>query len=294
MWARMVWTDPAGQSRCQSQLIRPPTSTGLERPEPPKDGEAVVVTERTSNDLEPVSPRHRFAAPRRPSRGRATVTPLLPGTGHLLDSLSTREICHDLRQPIATIAALAEAALTTADLASPVVEQLHHILEEVRVMTALVHQLGESRIEPTLVPIRSILGGVLEHARLVYPGSIAVTRCPEVVVNVDQLALRRALSNVVDNAMRAAGPGGTIRVSVRRGSRWLRIEVADSGPGFGRVPPGMANLGLGIAESLVAAHQGRIDIGRSRLGGAAVRLCIPACRCVPTALATHDIEVRAG
>lgn len=197
-----------------------------------------------------------------------------------LDSLSTREICHDLRQPIATIAALAEAAMTAPALAEGVRSQLELILEEVRVMTGLVHQLAENRIDPQVVPIHSLLGGVLEHARLVYPGTVQLTRCPDVALHVDQLAIRRALSNVVDNAMRAAGPGGRVEVAVRRGSRWLRIEVADSGPGFGLGPPGTAALGLGIAENLLRAHDGRLEIGRSRLGGAAVRLCIPASRCL--------------
>lgn len=91
----------------------------------------------------------------------------------------------------------------------------------------------------------------------------------------DATGLGRAVWNLVDNGCRAAGPSGTVRVTVRSAGSLALLEVEDSGPGFGAGPTGRASLGLSIVEHVARAHHGRVGIGRSELGGASVALTLP-------------------
>jgi signal transduction histidine kinase len=102
----------------------------------------------------------------------------------------------------------------------------------------------------------------------------------------DAAALERAVTNLVDNAVRHARS----RVDVALGRRNGRatIDVHDDGAGF---PPellehavdrfvrgaagGSAGLGLAIVDAIAGAHGGGIEISNDADGGARVRLWIP-------------------
>jgi signal transduction histidine kinase len=87
--------------------------------------------------------------------------------------------------------------------------------------------------------------------------------------------LRRALMNVVDNAVRAAGPRGRVLVTVRPGPASVRILVEDDGPGFGKVDGG-TGLGLVITRQALEALGGGLSILLpSREAGGCVALSLP-------------------
>ena len=118
------------------------------------------------------------------------------------------------------------------------------------------------------------------------PGSPA----GEVLVLGDRLALRRILSNLIDNAIKY---GRVAHVGLEVSGRDAVITVRDEGPGiaaelrhtllepFIRGEPsrarqtGGAGLGLAIVRTLVEAHAGRIDIDTAPSGGAEVRVALP-------------------
>ena len=104
---------------------------------------------------------------------------------------------------------------------------------------------------------------------------------PEVpsALQVDAQRLRQLLLNLVDNALKFTPHGSiAVRVAVRPGPGWLRLEVQDSGPGIAaeRLPHifnrfehgdpqtarryGGTGLGLAICEQLVKLHRGRIGV----------------------------------
>lgn len=88
--------------------------------------------------------------------------------------------------------------------------------------------------------------------------------------------LRRILCNVLRNAIRAAGPAGQVRVTVSPGAGEVQIEVEDDGPGFGALPV-RNGIGLRSVRRLVQQAGGRLEAGGpSRLGGASVRIHLPA------------------
>lgn len=104
------------------------------------------------------------------------------------------------------------------------------------------------------------------------------------------LALRRAIGNLVNNALRHAG--GAVEVATRVDGNLAVVEVLDRGPGipaeeierlkrpFTRLDSarggggGGSGLGLAIVERVARAHGGRLELAPRAGGGLAARLCL--------------------
>jgi len=82
------------------------------------------------------------------------------------------------------------------------------------------------------------------------------------------------VANVLDNATRAAGPGGTVTVEIVRRKGGVVLSVEDNGPGFGKIPSG-AGLGLSAVARNVVKHGGKMEFGSGGGGGARVSLWLP-------------------
>lgn len=112
---------------------------------------------------------------------------------------------------------------------------------------------------------------------------------PNLVVRGDAQRLQQLLLNVVRNAVEAVAPRGRVRVRARRlsGAR-VEIRVEDDGPGvapedrdrifepFYTTKQGGTGLGLAVVHRIVGVHGGRLDVGRSSLGGACFRIDLRA------------------
>ncbi|MDP9387757.1 MAG: HAMP domain-containing histidine kinase [Actinomycetota bacterium] len=191
------------------------------------------------------------------------------------------EVVHDLRQPLATIAALVEAA----DLAPGVPPETRRCLEQIRGQVAelstLCQRLLRPRGEPRRLAIDALAGAVAGSAQVAYGRTIEVSAVPAIVVG-DEVDLRRALWNLLENACRAS-VRGPVHVVVTTRNDEVRVAVADSGPGFGECAPGCASLGLPIVEGVAERHGGRLEVGLSDLGGATVALVLPVDQADPSA-----------
>ena len=103
----------------------------------------------------------------------------------------------------------------------------------------------------------------------------------------DERSLRRALTNLVKNAIEAQGGTGEIGVRTAHRAGQVQVEVVDHGPGIPETvrerlfAPGFttkeggSGLGLFLARSIVEHHGGRIEI-ESSAGGTLIRLDFPA------------------
>jgi signal transduction histidine kinase len=109
------------------------------------------------------------------------------------------------------------------------------------------------------------------------------------LVHGDPDVLAALVSNLVDNAVRHAGRGARVDVSVAPRGGLAVLEVADSGPG---IPPGDrervlarfqrgasgasgTGLGLSIVRTAVERHGGRLTLDTSPLGGLLARAELP-------------------
>ncbi|HEX7597237.1 MAG TPA: ATP-binding protein, partial [Polyangia bacterium] len=106
---------------------------------------------------------------------------------------------------------------------------------------------------------------------------------PDLVAQADRGQLRRALINLVKNALVAAGADGLVVVSARRAGNLVEWEVRDSGPG---VPAGIEDkifapffttrekgtgLGLAFVSEIARDHGGSVQVDRGEEGGARFR-----------------------
>ena len=189
---------------------------------------------------------------------------------------SIYELVHDLRQPVAAIAALVAAAETVDGIPDEVLQRLHQIQEESRRISGFIRQSLEGTFAPQPLDAGELAVAVADTIETAGGGSIQVVADANATIVADEFALRRTLANLLENAMRAAGDDGSVLVTVQNRGEWVCFDVHDSGPGFGAGPHGMSGLGLQIAGRLAAMHGGEITMMRSHLGGTLARLLLPA------------------
>jgi two-component system sensor histidine kinase MprB len=200
---------------------------------------------------------------------------------------------HELRTPLT-------AARTNVDLLRegklPDDERRRALDEasvELDALTSLVADLvelarGEERkLRVEELQLDELVAGVVERAKVRAPHATFVTSLTPTQVRVDPVLLERAVSNLLDNAIKYSPPGAPIEVSVRDGE----VVVADHGPGVAeedmarifdrfyraaaaRAKPG-AGLGLAIVREAAEAHGGRATV-ESSPKGARFRLTLPA------------------
>jgi signal transduction histidine kinase len=212
----------------------------------------------------------------------------LPGTPEEWSYPSTvalRQLGHDLRQPVAAISMLAAAAELHPDLPAEVRQRLEQITVEARRISDLCRYLLGELDGLEIVHLQDLAYDVVASARVTFGAAIDLVTAP-VAVRANSVDVWRALSNLIENACRAAGPDGSVLVKVTATSEGARLEVHDSGPGWGKGPSGTASLGLSIVAASAETHGGRLETGPSELGGAAAHLIFPSA--LPTYLDLVD------
>lgn len=195
------------------------------------------------------------------------------------------DAAHELRTPLAGIAAVAEAVLAQPDHAPPQDrQQLLMMLgrETQRARRLVDDMLDLARIDsglslhPERTDLREIALAQVERARLLYPEQVWSVDGAAVHASVDTARVAQVLANLLNNAAAVTPRGGTVRVTVARVGDSAHVSVTDSGPGvpaddreliFGRlvrlhtdqVPArGGAGLGLPIARGIARAHGGEL------------------------------------
>ena len=194
-------------------------------------------------------------------------------------------VSHDLRTPLTRLR-LALAML-------PAREDLHG---EVADMTADVEEMermigdylsfarGEGTEQARPVDLAGLLAEVAAGARRA-GAAVALEVPPALPVRLRPDAVRRAITNLVDNARRHARH--VVIGAAQLGSRNIQVTVDDDGPG---IPPdrresafrpfesgaaGGTGLGLTIARDIARAHGGDITLEDSPLGGLRARVMLP-------------------
>lgn len=148
---------------------------------------------------------------------------------------------HDLRQPMQALALLAGALKTMVQPgeAMRVAEQLDR---SVQALGALLDALldvsrldaGDIRADPCAVDLAALLRRLIEeHAEEARRRGLRLRLvCSARWVWSDALLLERVVRNLISNAIRHTADGGVLVGLRRDGSRGLRIEIWDTGPGI--------------------------------------------------------------
>lgn len=184
-----------------------------------------------------------------------------------------------MRQPLATIMALSSCAEAMDRDNEPVVRALSRITSQAGVLLDMIRSTleddgGFDRRE--VVPVLQVLADVVTDTRETYAGTLTVSSLSAQAarVHVDPSLLRRAVTNLLDNAVRAAGPTGHVRVRIVASRSNVDVIVEDDGPGLGHIPTG-CGIGVQSVRRFAADCGGLLDLRDNRSCGVRARLRLP-------------------
>ncbi len=185
-------------------------------------------------------------------------------------------LAHEIRNPIAAMRLRAENARAGDDARRRAAIEM--ILGQIgrldRLVAALLSMTQRREVAPRTVDLTALLADCLaDHRDDAAAAGVALRADAEMrAASLDPDLLRRAIGNLLENAIRHTPPGGTVRVHAAPTDAGLRITVEDTGEGvapelrttlFEPFVTGRAEgtgLGLAIARELVAAQGGRLSL----------------------------------
>lgn len=224
----------------------------------------------------------------------------------------TADASHELRSPLAAIISNAQLGLMEPTSLTEQTNCLKTISATGEVMSRLIERLlslARYQENPLFEGFQSTdVVGVLNDIGTNYAPRLTAQdlrfekRFPDTaVVQGDAKLLYQAISNLLDNACRYTPEGGTIRLVCQRQSRWIVIQIEDSGMGipksdlphvferFYRVDPGRSRslspkasrqadsfgLGLAIVHQIIELHGGQIKVSSQLRQGTLFEIRLP-------------------
>ena len=218
------------------------------------------------------------------------------------------DLAHEFRSPINNLVAAASVTLARERGGDDYRETLAVIVDEGERLSRMVSSmLFIARAENAQQAMQCApLSAREEFARLadffdaaMEDGQVSLTSVgdPGITVYADALLLRRALSNLISNALRHTPPGGAIALEARAlaGGREVELSVRDTGCGiaaehlphlferFYRIDSARAGgestgLGLALVKSIAELHGGRVTVDSAPGQGARFAIVLPAAR----------------
>lgn len=199
-------------------------------------------------------------------------------------------VSHDLRTPLTRIRlSLAMMPRVGTVKAEDIREDVDDMINDVAEMEHMIDSYlsfarGEGAETPTVVELTPFVEDVVSAAKRTGARIQAVSIQKNLQVMMRPDAMRRALTNLLDNARRH---GGAITLTARASSEGACILVDDDGPGisadrreavfraFESGHGGGTGLGLTISRDIVRAHGGDMELDVSPSGGLRVRIFLP-------------------
>ncbi|MGH7382014.1 MAG: ATP-binding protein [Candidatus Methylomirabilales bacterium] len=214
---------------------------------------------------------------------------------------AARRIAHEIKNPLTPIKLstqrlrkkFAEGSTEFSDIFDQCTQAIIH---EVDALKTLVDEFSRYARMPTSYPRPGDLHALIEKVLNLYSGVsrhilLTADLDPQVPpVNLDPDHMKRALVNLVDNAVAAVGEAGLICLKTRylADEGKVRLEVTDTGPG---IPPedrerlflpyfstkkSGTGLGLAIVYRVVTEHSGTIRVEESHPRGTRMIMEFPA------------------
>jgi heavy metal sensor kinase len=224
------------------------------------------------------------------------------------------DVAHELRTPLSILQGENEVALRDPDLPEDVRALLVSNLEELHRLTQIVKDLlilseadaGSQILAKKPTSLKLLLEDLVEQMRVLAIDrgiEIDLTGLQDVVLEVDPLWFRRALLNLLDNAIKYSKDGGRIEVRTLIVDRRVNLVIRDEGIGIGpqdlphifdrlyRADParnrssGGTGLGLALVRWIVESHHGSIRVASEVDRGSTFEISLPA---VPLTAAAAD------
>ena len=213
-------------------------------------------------------------------------------------SEAARRIAHEIKNPLTPIRLSAERMLKkheqkAPDLGETLEEGVELIKREVEAMKSMVDEFSRFARMPLPRPSEVELEGFVDEALNLYRG---IKPGVEVTARIDDDAqsarfdaeqIRRALINLLDNALDATEAPGEVSVAVHRHNGSLEINISDTGEG---IPPDAkeklflphfstkrrgTGLGLSIVHRIISDHHGTIQADDNDPQGTIFTITLP-------------------
>lgn len=201
----------------------------------------------------------------------------------------TLHASHELKTPLTILHGEMETAMTEEPLTASQRDRISSELDEVQRLTKIVDGLtlltkadaGQIQLKRQPLQFDEIVRDVFADAQiLAKPESIQVqlTTCELATIQGDRHRLRQLLLNLIDNAIKYNAPRGLVTIALARVHEYAELTVTNTGPGiahtslprvfdrFYRADQAHSDtvegcgLGLSIAQWIVSAHDGQIQI----------------------------------
>jgi two-component system heavy metal sensor histidine kinase CusS len=212
------------------------------------------------------------------------------------------DVAHEFRTPINNLVAAASVTLSRERPVAEYQETLMVVVEEGERLSRMISAMlflaradnAQQAMHRERLSARDELDKVAEFFdALAESQQINLTVTGDGTLFADPLLVRRALSNLIANALRYTPSGGTVRLAVNQRAGALCLSVRDSGSGIeARYLPQLfdrffradaarsgsesSGLGLAVVRSIMELHGGTVEVD-SRLGeGAFFTLVFPA------------------
>ncbi|MEZ2294608.1 two-component system sensor histidine kinase CreC [Variovorax sp. RCC_210] len=258
-----------------------------------------------------VRAQHRVGSLSIGRMARRAVDGVRAGFGEMRDALTGRNyvadyvqtFTHEVKSPLSAIRGAAELLqepsmphaererfLTNIERET---QRIQEIVDRMMELTALETRRRLDRTEPVA------LGALIDDIALSAQPA-AAKRNIRLLVNVrgeartegDPFLLRRAISNLLDNAIDFSPRDSEVLLTLETTSKLARVSVRDHGPGIpeyaqekvfqkfyslARPHTQKKSTGLGLAfvKEIAALHRGRIELGNASRGGAVATLTLP-------------------
>lgn len=242
-----------------------------------------------------------------PSEGRDEISRLARAFNRMAERLAlsrtTRERLiqdtgHEVKTPLTSLTTNIQVLRTFKDLDQAQRESLLEDLEhEAKTLRILVEELLDASIDPESlegferepVDVSNLISRIAERARRRYAREILVS-IPTVDIQISgsERLLRRAIENVVENAVKYSPHSEPIEIDVSTSGNNLLVRVLDRGPGLpadtnavfirrwrGQAEIPGSGIGLSIVRDVIERHGGSVEAANRSGGGADFRLVLP-------------------
>jgi two-component system sensor histidine kinase CreC len=228
----------------------------------------------------------------------------LAGRNYVADYVQT--LTHEIKSPLSAIRGAAELLQEpkmpqeqrerfTANITREA-GRIQEMVDRMMELTTLETRRFLDSVEPVaLQPLLEELAGTAQAPAAARGIRITVDAAQDASVEGDAFLLRRAISNLLDNAIDFSPDGGQVRLSLERGPRSVLVRVRDEGPGIPeyaqdkvfekfyslarpRSRRKSTGLGLSFVREIASLHRGRIELANADAGGAVATLTLPRAR----------------
>jgi len=211
------------------------------------------------------------------------------------------DIAHEFRSPVNNLVAAASVTLARARTPAEYQNTLEVVVEEGSRLSRMVASMlflaradnAEQHVHPELLALGDEFRKLVEfYGIAAEEQGVTLTADGDCELLADPLLLRRALSNLLSNALRYTPHGGTVRLLAERQRDGVMVAVRDDGAGIAanhlphlfdrfyradaaRSSTESTGLGLAVVRSIAELHGGRAEVESSPGKGSTFTLHFP-------------------